>query len=47
MSGVYYKAVRPDGNSFSDSSFRWIPETGPVASIVVEHPDDPDLRGET
>lgn len=27
---TYYKAVRPDGTSFHDRSFRWLPESGPV-----------------
>ena len=39
MSSVYYKAVRPDGTSFWDPTFRWVPETGPVEGIVVEHPN--------
>ena len=38
----YYKAVRPDGTSFWDPEFRWVPSTGPVEGIVVEHPN-PDL----
>ena len=41
----YYKAVRPDGTSFWDPEFRWVPETGPVEGIVVEHPN-PDLGGD-
>ena len=38
---TYYKAVRPDGTSFHDQTFRWVPEDwiptdGPVR---VEHTD--------
>lgn len=25
---IYYKAVRPDGTSFHDSTFRWLPPAG-------------------
>ena len=39
MSTTYYKAVRPDGCSFWDPEFRWVPESGPVEGIVVEHPN--------
>ena len=42
---TYYKAVRPDGTSFWDPEFRWVPESGPVEGIVVEHPN-PDLGGD-
>ena len=31
----YYKAIRPDGTSFHDPTFRWVPETGPVEGIIV------------
>ena len=27
---TYYKAVRPDGTSFRDPTFRWAPQSGPV-----------------
>ena len=33
-----YKAVRPDGTSFHDRSFRWLPESGPVEGHTVTHP---------
>ena len=41
---TYYKAVRPDGTSFYDVAFRWLPDGwksgDPVpADLVVEHPD--------
>ena len=44
---TYYKAIRPDGTSFHDPSFRWIPEAGPVEGIVVthRHPHDDDPSG--
>ena len=32
---TYYKAVRPDGMSFYDAGFRWVPETGPVEGVVT------------
>ena len=35
---TYYKAVRPDGASFYDPSFRWLPESGPVEGHTVTHP---------
>ena len=35
---TYYKAVRPDGASFHDPSFRWLPESGPVEGHTVTHP---------
>ena len=35
---TYYKAVRPDGTSFYDSTFRWLPESGPVEGHTVTHP---------
>ena len=37
VSEIYYKAVRPDGTSFHDRDFRWIPEVGPVEGHVVTH----------
>ena len=44
MSEVYYKAVRPDGASFYDPTFRWLPEGwksgDPIpADWVVRHPN--------
>ena len=41
---TYYKAVRPDGTSFHDPAFRWVPEDWTPADgrVRVEHPD-PDL----
>ena len=41
---TYYKAVRPDGTSFHDPAFRWVPEdwTPEDGRVRVEHPD-PDL----
>ena len=42
---TYYKAIRPDGTSFYDPTFRWVPESGTVEGIIVTHPsphdDDP------
>ena len=42
---TYFKAVRPDGTSFHDPKFRWVPVAGPVEGIIVTHPhphdDDP------
>ena len=38
----YYKAVRPDGTSFHDPTFRWVPESGPIEGIVVTHPHPHD-----
>ena len=35
---TYYKAVRPDGTSFHDRSFRWLPESGPAEGHTVTHP---------
>ena len=35
---TYYKAVRPEGTSFHDPSFRWLPESGPVEGHTVTHP---------
>lgn len=39
---IYYKAVSPDGTSFHDPSFRWVPKAGPVEGIVVIHPNPHD-----
>ena len=44
MSETYYKAVRPDGASFHDPDFRWLPEGwesgDPIPEDwVVEHPN--------
>lgn len=38
---TYYKAVRPNGSSFHDSSFRWLPEDGviPENGWLAKHPD--------
>ena len=38
---TYYRAVRPDGTSFHDPSFRWVPEDWTPADgpVRVEHPD--------
>ena len=41
---TYYKAVRPDGCSFYNSTFRWLPDGwqsgDPIPpDLVVEHPD--------
>ena len=37
---TYFKAVRPSGTSFHDSTFRWLPEDGviPEGGWLVEHP---------
>lgn len=37
---TYFKAVRPDGTSFHDPSFRWLPEDGqiPAEGWPVQHP---------
>ena len=35
---TYYKAVRPNGTSFYDRTFRWLPESGPVDGHTVTHP---------
>lgn len=37
---TYYKAIRPDGTSFADPSFRWLPEDGriPTGGHLVKHP---------
>lgn len=37
---TYYKAVRPDGTSFHDRSFRWLPADGliPAGGVLVKHP---------
>ena len=44
MSEIFYKAVRPDGASFHDPDFRWLPEGwqsgDPIpADWVVRHPN--------
>ena len=36
-SAMYYKAIRPDGASFHDPTFRWLPESGPIEGHVVTH----------
>ena len=38
---TYYKAARPDGTSFHDPTFRWLPVDGtiPGGGWLVEHPD--------
>ena len=38
---TYYKAVRPDGTSFHDPTFRWVPEDWPPTDgpVRVEHTD--------
>ena len=38
---TYYKAVRPDGTSFHDPTFRWVPEdwTPTDGPVRVEHTD--------
>ena len=38
---TYFKAVRPDGGSFHDPGFRWLPEDGviPDGGWLVEHPN--------
>ena len=43
---TYYKAVRPDGTSFHDPSFRWVPESGPIPDdgLLVSHPRYLDRR---
>ena len=43
---TYYKAVRPDGTSFHDPSFRWVPESGPIPDdgLLVSHPRHLDRR---
>ena len=46
MTTTYYKAVRPDGTSFHDPSFRWVPESGPIpgGGLLVSHPRHLDRR---
>ena len=46
MTTTYYKAVRPDGTSFHDPSFRWVPESGPIPDdgLLVSHPRHLDRR---
>ena len=43
---TYYKAVRPDGTSFHDPTFRWVPESGPIPDdgLLVSHPGYLDRR---
>ena len=40
MTVTFFKAVRPDGTSFHDPTFRWLPEDGviPEEGWLVEHP---------
>lgn len=40
MTATFFKAVRPDGGSFHDPTFRWLPEDGviPEEGWLVEHP---------
>ena len=40
MTVTFFKAVRPDGGSFLDQDFRWLPEDGviPEGGWLVEHP---------
>ena len=40
MTATFFKAVRPDGGSFHDPTFRWLPEDGviPEGGWLVEHP---------
>lgn len=40
MTATFFKAVRPDGTSFHDPTFRWLPEDGviPEGGWLVEHP---------
>ena len=41
MTVTFFKAVRPDGGSFHDPDFRWLPEDGviPEGGWLVEHPE--------
>ena len=41
MTVTFFKAVRPDGGSFHDPTFRWLPEDGviPEGGWLVEHPE--------
>ena len=41
MTATFFKAVRPDGGSFHDPTFRWLPEDGviPEGGWLVEHPE--------
>lgn len=44
---TYYKVVRPDGRSFYDPTFRWVPESGgpiPDGGLLVSHPRHLDQR---
>lgn len=40
MTATFFKAVRPDGTSFHDPTFPWLPEDGviPEEGWLVEHP---------
>lgn len=42
----YYKAVRPDGSSFFDPKFKWIPKRGtiPAEGIEVKHQTSTQVR---
>ena len=44
MTTTYYKAVRPDGTSFYDPDFRWVPESGLIEGVVVTHPAPHDAN---
>lgn len=35
---TYFKAVRPEGTTFHDATFRWVPEDGDPTGTVVRHP---------
>ena len=39
---TYYKAIRPDGSSFHDPTFRWLPESGPIEGHTVRHASHED-----
>ena len=41
-SAMYYKAIRPDGSSFHDPTFRWLPESGPIEGHTVRHASHED-----
>jgi len=44
---TYFKAVHPDGSSFHDRRFRWLPESGPIAGHVVTHPTATTVGGDS
>ena len=44
MTTTYYKAIRPDGTSFYDPDFRWVPESGLIEGVVVTHPAPHDAN---